>query len=206
MPTPTFFNLPEEKKTVLMNAAKKEFTRVPLNEASINKIIQAAGISRGSFYMYFSNKEELYFYTLQKYKDILYNNIKIYLDENNGDIISTYIDLFEFLSNIGMKEENIQFFRNLFNNMTYKTSGFFLPKEDSIDKNFPKANFMKLLSMIDKSKINMKNDEELLDILGLLTTSTFRAVMSVYIAGCPYEKIKEKYIRELEILKRGIYK
>ena len=58
MPTNTFLNLPIEKKKKIMNAAKSEFVEYSFYDASINRIIKNAGISRGSFYMYFENKEE----------------------------------------------------------------------------------------------------------------------------------------------------
>ena len=64
MPYQTFFNLPEVKCQRLMDAVWQEFTTVSYNEASINKIIQAAGISRGSFYQYFAGKQDLFSYLL----------------------------------------------------------------------------------------------------------------------------------------------
>lgn len=62
MPKETFFHLTDEKKSRIMSAAKKEFSRVPLSEASIARIIKDAEIPRGSFYQYFEDKEDLYFY------------------------------------------------------------------------------------------------------------------------------------------------
>lgn len=59
MPKETFFNLAEEKKEKIINAAKKEFKRVPLEQASIKNIVEDAGIARGSFYQYFESKEDL---------------------------------------------------------------------------------------------------------------------------------------------------
>ena len=59
MPTNNFFNLPIEKKKKIMNAAKSEFVEYSFYDASINRIIKNAGISRGSFYMYFENKEDI---------------------------------------------------------------------------------------------------------------------------------------------------
>ena len=59
MPTSTFFNLPPEKRERLLAAARAEFARVSLAGASVNRIIRQAGIPRGSFYMYFADKEEL---------------------------------------------------------------------------------------------------------------------------------------------------
>jgi len=64
MPYQTFFNLPEVKRQRLMDAVWQEFTTVSYNEATINKIIQAAGISRGSFYQYFAGKQDLFSYLL----------------------------------------------------------------------------------------------------------------------------------------------
>ena len=54
MPTNTFFNLPPPKREKLLQAAAAEFTRKPYGEVSINRIIQAAEIPRGSFYQYIS--------------------------------------------------------------------------------------------------------------------------------------------------------
>ena len=51
MPSSTFLNLAPEKQEKLLTAAVREFTERPYNEASINQIVQAAGIPRGSFYM-----------------------------------------------------------------------------------------------------------------------------------------------------------
>lgn len=60
MPTTTFFNLPEKKRQKILNAAVQEFTVRNLAEANISHIVKNAGISRGSFYQYFSSKEDLY--------------------------------------------------------------------------------------------------------------------------------------------------
>lgn len=65
MPNPTFFNLPEAKRQRLMDAVWQEFTTASYMDASINKIIQTAGISRGSFYQYFSGKQDVFCYILQ---------------------------------------------------------------------------------------------------------------------------------------------
>lgn len=56
MPKETFLNLSEEKKKIIINAAKREFARVPFQETSIKNIVEDAGIARGSFYQYFESK------------------------------------------------------------------------------------------------------------------------------------------------------
>ncbi|MEI3390620.1 MAG: TetR/AcrR family transcriptional regulator [Clostridia bacterium] len=64
MPKDTFLNLSEDKKNKIINAAKKEFARVPIEEASIKNIVEEAEIARGSFYQYFESKEDLLKYIL----------------------------------------------------------------------------------------------------------------------------------------------
>lgn len=59
MPKQTFMKLSEEKKEKIIKAAKKEFSRVTIEEASIKNIIEEANIARGSFYQYFESKEDL---------------------------------------------------------------------------------------------------------------------------------------------------
>ena len=64
MPKDTFLNLSEDKKNKIINAAKKEFARVPIEEASIKNIVEEAEIARGSFYQYFESKADLLKYIL----------------------------------------------------------------------------------------------------------------------------------------------
>jgi len=60
MPKDTFFNLPEDKSKRIINAAIEEFAEYSFEQASINRIIAASGISKGSFYQYFDDKKDLY--------------------------------------------------------------------------------------------------------------------------------------------------
>lgn len=65
MPTQTF-SICLKKNKRLIEAARIEFSRVPLKEASIANIVKLADIPRGSFYQYFEDKEDLYFITLRQ--------------------------------------------------------------------------------------------------------------------------------------------
>lgn len=62
MPKDTFHNLSDEKKRRIFDAAVQEFSTRRFSEASINQIVKAAGIPRGSFYQYFDGKEDIYLY------------------------------------------------------------------------------------------------------------------------------------------------
>ncbi len=66
MPKDTFYNLSDEKKKRIFDAAVQEFSTRPFSEASLNKIVKSAGIPWGSFYQYFNDKEDIYLYMLEE--------------------------------------------------------------------------------------------------------------------------------------------
>ena len=64
MPKQTFLNLPEEKRKVIVDSAIEEFAEYGLENASTNRIVANSGISKGSFYQYFEDKQDLFMYLL----------------------------------------------------------------------------------------------------------------------------------------------
>lgn len=66
MPKQTFFNLAENKQKRIIAAGKDEFAAHPYLKTSINRIIEKADISKGSFYQYFENKKDLYKYIIDQ--------------------------------------------------------------------------------------------------------------------------------------------
>jgi AcrR family transcriptional regulator len=60
MPRPRFAKLPAAKQSAILTAAAEEFAAHGLREASFNRIIDQAGLSKGAMYYYFDDKEDLY--------------------------------------------------------------------------------------------------------------------------------------------------
>jgi AcrR family transcriptional regulator len=48
------------KKQAMLDAAMDEFSRYDFDQASVNRIIEVSGTSKGTFYHYFRSKEALY--------------------------------------------------------------------------------------------------------------------------------------------------
>lgn len=79
MPKATFYNLSEEKRGRIFDAALQEFSVRTFSQASLNQIVRKAGIPKGSFYQYFENKEDLYLYIMEapaKEKIEIFSGIK----------------------------------------------------------------------------------------------------------------------------------
>lgn len=97
MPTSTFFNLRPEKQERLLTAAAREFAAQPFHEASINSMIRAAGLPRGSFYMYFRDKEELFQYLVRESTEPLLLAFRELLTRSGGDLFNAIPGLCEYL-------------------------------------------------------------------------------------------------------------
>lgn len=107
MPKETFHRLPEEKKKRILEAAQQEFTSYVFSEASINRIIKAAGIPRGSFYQYFEDKQDLFVYFLNVHKDYVEEILRKKLVECEGEVFSCVEYFLERLLEIAYKEDRM---------------------------------------------------------------------------------------------------
>lgn len=121
VPTKTFFNLSQEKQSRLVAAAAGEFSRVSLNEASINNIIKTAEVSRGSFYQYFEDKEDLYYYYLGLLKRDTHAMLLESFEKADRDLFEGFRLFFPKVLNLIMHKESISFFKHLFLHMDYRT-------------------------------------------------------------------------------------
>ncbi len=64
MPNQTFFNLSPQKREKIITVAIEEFREYDFSKASISRIVEKAGIAKGSFYQYFSGKKDLFGYLI----------------------------------------------------------------------------------------------------------------------------------------------
>jgi AcrR family transcriptional regulator len=60
MARPRFAKLPTAQQQAILRAALDEFAARGFHDASLNRVIAAAGISKGSMYYYFDDKEDLF--------------------------------------------------------------------------------------------------------------------------------------------------
>jgi AcrR family transcriptional regulator len=60
MPRPRWATLEPERRTAILDVAAAEFAAHGFTDASYNRIIQRAGISKGAMYYYFDDQEDLF--------------------------------------------------------------------------------------------------------------------------------------------------
>lgn len=114
MPTATFFRLPEEKRKRLIDACWGELTRVRFTDVSINRIITTAHIPRGSFYQYFSGKEDLIRYLLEDMREYFIALLQNILVETKGDLFALPLAAYDrFISRQGHTDPMLALFIRL---------------------------------------------------------------------------------------------
>lgn len=200
MPKETFFNLPVEKQETLIQAALTEFSRVPLNEASITNILKHAKIPRGSFYQYFTDKEDAFFYLLELGTKLKREKLLEYLQQTDGDLADAFIELFKLLLMDFKNEENRHFFRNIFLNMNYKTEHFFT-KELNFDDDFSS-----FIEVVDATKLNMTEENDIIHIAKIFSTMTIWHIVQSFAKERSYDESIRYFIQDINLLKTGLYK
>lgn len=95
MCTETFLRLPEEKRRRFLDAAWEAFTTARFTEVSVNQIVRRAGIPRGSFYQYFTDKDDLLAYLLEEVRNCVKEKYRQVLRDNGGDVFQAQLDFFD---------------------------------------------------------------------------------------------------------------
>ena len=198
MPKITFINLPEEKKQTLIAAMRKEFSRVPLYDASISNIVKSANIPRGSFYQYFEDKEDAFFFLLNDLVIHIRNNFFVLLKKYDGDLFPTMIEFYQLII---MEEEDVHFLKNAFLNMTYKIELSFLKIFRGQEHS---ASLCDFLSNLNTNNLNISNQKELFHLLQIVFTITLRNVVEKFAKDLSNQEALANYKMEMNLLKSGL--
>lgn len=121
MPKDLFFAIGDDKQSRIIDAALHEFSSQLYHDASINQIIQEANISRGSFYKYFEDKDDLYFFITNRIiKTTAHSFLKDFTKKRPVDVLSVYKELFKFNLKFISEGKYKAFFENMYLSMNYQ--------------------------------------------------------------------------------------
>ncbi|HHY72138.1 MAG TPA: TetR/AcrR family transcriptional regulator [Bacillus bacterium] len=203
MPKVTFFNLANDKREILIKALEKEFSRVPLYDASIANIVKFANIPRGSFYQYFDDKEDAYFFLLQEQIKNHKEKFVLCLQIHNGDLFAAMIAMFALTIKELSKDENINFLKNTFLNMNHEIESKF---NDIFNASGGVEQFRNISLLIDKSNLNITSDKELFHLMKIVITVTFRNLAEKLAQNLTVDEAMNGYTIEMGLLKKGLQK
>lgn len=198
MPTATFNHLPDEKREKIITAIKDEFSRVPFDEVSINQIVRAAEIPRGSFYQYFADKNDMLAFILNDYREQMITHIKDNLIASDGDLFSLFSTILDFTIEFSTQEKTNSFCQNLFADVKVN-SKFYI----SMTKHGPEKQTTDLLkSLIRKDLLDLREEDDFDNLFDILFAISMEATAEVFINIPDYDNVISKYRRKLALLKR----
>ncbi len=200
MPKETFLKLSKEKQQKVINAAKKEFARAPIENVSIKNIVEEADIARGSFYQYFESKEDLLIYILRENSEKLNTKLKDKVKETNGDIFKLYIFLYDSMIEEFTNNPDQELFKQIFINLKSSDENVF----DLVRKTKPQ-DIIEYYEQINKNNLKIENHEDLVIICDMLNVITRRALIKNF-KNKSKEDCRKMFLKEIEYLKYGIEK
>ena len=200
MPKETFLKLSKEKQEKVINAAKKEFARVPIENVSIKNIVEEADIARGSFYQYFESKEDLLIYILKENSEKLNIKLKNEVSKTNGDIFKLYIFLYDSMLEEFTGNSDQDLFKQIFINLKSSDENIF-----DIVKNIKPQNIIDYYEQIDKTNLKIESYDDLTVVCDMLNAITRRAVIKNF-KNKSKEECRAMFLKEIEYLKHGIEK
>lgn len=199
----TFYNLPYEKRKRITDAVIKEFMERPNEKVSINRIIKAAEISRGSFYQYFDDKVDLIEIITKTMFDESSNKAKEILKLSCGDLFVMYIKMFDYFGDYSSQKQTMKIMRNIVD--SFKAN-------DDLVSEYLKNRFNIALSnneiylMVDRQNLKFQDNESVKCLIEILTQVLKNAIFDVFVAGSDREEVRERLIKKIDIIKQGAVK
>lgn len=203
MPTKRFLKLKEEKKHAILEAAVHEFSRVPYSLASINQIIKEADISRGSFYTYFEDKDDLMRFILQGFRDNFQNRIYHLLEQEGGDPFAVSVKLLEAVMEDSESGLSYKMYKNMLSDLSVVNQNHLFGIKGFLFQDDAYMEFVReFYRHIDKKRYSI--DEETMAYLVEMTMLIVVKALALYYKNVADRKqILEIVEKEMSILKNG---
>ncbi len=208
MPSKRFEKLSDTKREKIIWAIIDEFVESGYDGASINSVIKKADISRGSFYTYFENKDDMFAYVMDSFTDIAMDFMLKILEETGGDVIDMIIKLYDTHEDI-KKEKTGKLFRlvdtlgeKIFttkrakSKRSYKDENFFQSKKGK--------EFCKRLQDNSNEHFRQYSEDKFSALMELLSTIAFKTVFTKVVFNTDGTTARNRMIEWLCFIRNGI--
>lgn len=195
MPTETFYNLPGEKRERLVAAIRRELTRAPFDEMSINRIVKDACIPRGSYYQYFRDKQDLYDFVLEDFRALLLRSVEQTLERNRGDLFQALLVGFDTITTFAKTQESATLFANLFTG--------FGDTCRAMPKRMTDETVQSLCSKIDRRRLRTDKDEPLRQLVEMSLLLLIHSLIELFGNVKQAPSLREQLCIRLDFIQNG---
>ena len=199
----TFLRLPEEKRDRVLNAAWDEFMTVSFAKASVNRIVQAAGIPRGSFYQYFEDKSDLFHYLMKQIHDQLTEGYQKVLARADGNLFRSILMSYDMFAAERKRGKMIPAFERCMRvarinpGMDLETLGRGRPEKSKI--------IGECIRDMDRAPFRRQDERFLTEVCCMTGMCLLSAVMECLTNPGEDAERRAGLVEALEILRRGSY-
>lgn len=199
MPKETFFNLPEEKRTKILEAAKKEFTNNELYKSRVSNIIKDAEIPRGSFYQYFEDLDDLYYYLVEKDFDDLFQK-GMEFAKLTTDVFEFSINTFDYDYDSYTNDKRHRFMMNVMRSLS--------SNPEYIERHIRRHDeyIFSILKNMDLSNIKFTEKKDLLRMYHMIQDVKRNLIRKSLIDKLTKEQAKSEFYWYINVLKTGLQK
>ncbi len=201
-----FFQLSPEKRDAVLNAALAEFGAHDFNAASLDRIVAAAGISKGGLYEYISSKEELYLYCMEQSWSALYQHIKAQVALANAPLPTDILERFMSVSRIAVEWYLLNpAMLGLIVRIARLPRDVLAEKAQAVFE----RHFSEVFAGLDASRLAYPVDQ-LVDLIKWLLAKTRKDALLAMDAGQSLDEVRRVYLEEWDffcsVLGKGVYR
>ena len=198
----TFLRLPEEKRRRFLEAAWCEFTHVKFAEVSINQIVRNAEISRGSFYTYFEDKEDLMRYVFEDLIHQVREFCKNLLQDSGGDFWTLQQGLMDFVLQICREDKMPALTRTESGHNTLMR--LMWERKGGSDEVCPEEIWLgELYQLTDCSRLRVGSLQEYRILFSICIHCILAEIAELYEKGKTEAEVRESFARRLDYIRYG---
>ena len=108
MPKKAFFSLPAKEQDAFFDTALGHFAQVPYDQASLSSLLRECGMAKGTYYLYFTNKLDLYEYLVDTVLTMKTIYIKTRLVREPPDFFHLFESLLRLETNFRLEHPTFQ--------------------------------------------------------------------------------------------------
>jgi TetR/AcrR family transcriptional regulator len=205
-----FEALPEDKRQKILDACLDEFAEYGYINASTNRIVRAAGISKGLLFHYFESKKKLFLYVLDYTLSTLIQKMSKYSASLTGDFFDTMWQYSLIKTRIAVEEPQMyHIMYDAYLNLTEDIKDELMQRYGQMLSDQRKAFCMKM----DAAKLREGvTAETAANIVMDFLDGYYRRNIDYYKTFSPeqflveLENIKEDMKRYMDVIRRAVYK
>src|SRR5699024_1213401 len=153
----------------------------------------------GSFYQYFKDKEDIFYYLLET-KTRTHNETFInILKRSDGDLFDAFLETFRNMVREFQVQEKRDFYKNVFLNINYKSDKAMMIEISAPDF---EGEFEKIKEFINIDKINIIDESEMIHVIQIMMATTMQNLMFSFTKQYTEDVSLKNYKIELNLLKK----